>query len=477
MLMWKFYSKPHGRFSDVNPVDEIFFMEGNFIKDLPLTGWREHPAQPSLPEVNSSMPIPEGSGFWRKLLAFSGPGYLIAVGYMDPGNWATDLAGGSRFNYTLLSVIMISNLMAILLQSLALRLGIVTGRDLAQACRDHFSPSVSFALWFFCEIAIAACDLAEVIGSAIALNLLFGIPLTYGVLLTAFDVMILLLLQNRGVRWLEAIVITLITTVGVCFMLEIIFSRPDLGGIIKGFVPSAEIISNPEMLYIAIGILGATVMPHNLYLHSSIVQSRRFERTADGKREAIKFATIDSTIALMFALFINAAILIVAAAAFHSSGNFEVAEIGDAYKLLSPLLGISGASTLFAVALLASGQNSTLTGTLAGQIVMEGFLNIRLRPWLRRLITRSIAIVPAVIVTAFYGVSGTSRLLIWSQVVLSMQLSFAVFPLVMFTSDKLKMGEFVNSRERKMLSYFVAILIVTLNIWLLMQIFREWFIS
>jgi manganese transport protein len=394
---------------------------------------------------------------------------------MDPGNWATDLAGGSRFGYALLSVIMISNLMAILLQSLALRLGIVTGRDLAQACRDHFSPPVAFVLWILCEIAIIACDLAEVIGSAIALNLLFGIPLIWGVLLTAFDVMLLLTLQNKGFRWLEAVVITLVATIGVCFAAEIIFSRPDVAGIMKGFIPSPQIITNPEMLYIAIGILGATVMPHNLYLHSSIVQTRNYERTPEGKREAIKFATIDSTFALMFALFINAAILIVAAATFHTSGNTEVAEIGDAYQLLSPLLGVSGASTLFAVALLASGQNSTLTGTLAGQIVMEGFLNIRLRPWLRRLITRLIAIVPAVLVTFFYGESGTAQLLVFSQVVLSMQLSFAVFPLVMFTSDKLKMGEFVNPLWQKILAYTIAVTIASLNFWLLAQVFGEWF--
>ncbi|MDQ6785256.1 MAG: Nramp family divalent metal transporter [Acidobacteriota bacterium] len=448
-------------------------MDSNIPETTPLTGWRRF-SQPSLPEANSSLSAGKGLGFWRKLLAFSGPGYMVAVGYMDPGNWATDLAGGSRFGYTLLSVIMLSNLMAILLQSLALRLGIVTGRDLAQACRDHFHPVTSFVLWILCEVAIIACDLAEVIGSAIALNLLFGIPLTYGVLLTAFDVMILLLLQNRGFRWLEAVIITLVATIGVCFAAEIIFSRPEISGIARGFIPTAQIVTNPAMLYIAIGILGATVMPHNLYLHSSIAQTRNYERTPEGKREAIKFATIDSTVALMFALFINAAILIVSAAAFHSSGNTEVAEIGDAYKLLSPLLGTAGASTLFAVALLASGQNSTLTGTLAGQIVMEGFLDIRLHPWLRRVITRSIAIVPAVVVTFFYGESGTSQLLVFSQVVLSMQLSFAVFPLVMFTSDKLKMGEFVNPLWRKVLAYTVAVVIAALNVWLLAQIFREW---
>ena len=449
-------------------------MEIKAINETLSTGWRKSLRQPSLPEANASLSIAGGLGFWRKLFAFSGPGYLIAVGYMDPGNWATDLAGGSRFGYALLSVVMISNLMAILLQSLALRLGIVTERDLAQACRDHYHPVVSFVLWLLCEIAIVACDLAEVIGSAIALNLLFGIPLVWGVLLTTFDVMILLLLQNRGFRWLEAIVIVLVVTIGLCFTAEIIFSRPDVMGIVGGLLPSTQIVTNPSMLYIAIGILGATVMPHNLYLHSSVAQTRKYERTSAGKREAIKFATIDSTLALGFALFINAAILIVAAASFHASGNTEVSEIGEAYRLLSPVLGVSGASTLFAVALLASGQNSTLTGTLAGQIVMEGFLDIRLRPWLRRLLTRSLAIIPAVIVTALYGFSGTARLLILSQVVLSMQLSFAVFPLVMFTSDKLKMGEFVNSFRLKILSYFVAVVIALLNLWLLAQIFREW---
>ncbi|MDQ3373013.1 MAG: Nramp family divalent metal transporter [Acidobacteriota bacterium] len=449
-------------------------MDGNLTETTLVTGWRRHSPNISLPESNSTVSVPQGLGFWRKLFAFSGPGYLVAVGYMDPGNWATDLAGGSRFNYTLLSVIMISNLMAILLQSLALRLGIVTGRDLAQACRDHYSAPVSFGLWILCEIAIIACDLAEVIGSAIALNLLFGIPLIWGVLLTAFDVMILLLLQNRGFRWLEAVVITLVLSIGVCFVAEIIFAQPEIGPILNGFIPSVQIIANPEMLYIAIGILGATVMPHNLYLHSSIVQTRNYERTPDGKREAIKFATIDSTVALMFALFINAAILIVAAATFYRSGNYQVAEIGDAYQLLTPLLGAAGASTLFAIALLASGQNSTLTGTLAGQIVMEGFLNIRLRPWLRRLITRLIAIVPAVFVTFFYGASGTAQLLVLSQVVLSMQLSFAVFPLVMFTSDKLKMGEFVNPLWRKVLGYSVAVVIAGLNVWLLVQTFGGW---
>ena len=438
----------------------------------PETGWRRSRVAPSLAEVYRSVPI-GGRSKWRKMLAFAGPGYLVAVGYMDPGNWATDLAGGSRFGYTLLSVILISNLMAVLLQGLASKLGIVTGRDLAQACRDHYSKPVVWALWFLCEIAIAACDLAEVIGSAIALNLLFGIALPVGVAITAFDVLLLLYLQNRGVRVLEALVITLVATVGVSFAFELVLSRPDLGGVARGFIPTLDIISNPDKLYIAIGILGATVMPHNLYLHSSIVQTRRYEENPAGRREAVRYAFIDSTIALSFALFINAAILIVAAATFHTSGNSGVAEIQDAYKLLSPLLG-AGASTVFALALLASGQNSTLTGTLAGQIVMEGFLNIRLRPWLRRLITRLIAIVPAVIVAIVGGESATAKLLILSQVILSLQLSFAVFPLVMFTSDKLKMGEFVNPVWVKILAYLVATVIAVLNVWLLFSTVRGW---
>ncbi len=436
-------------------------------------GWRLSRVTPSLAEVYRSVPV-SGATTFRKVLAFAGPGYLVAVGYMDPGNWATDLAGGSRFGYTLLSVILISNLMAVLLQGLASKLGIVSGRDLAQACRDHFSPRVNFALWILCEIAIAACDLAEVIGTAIALKLLFGIPITWGVVITALDVLIVLLLQNKGFRLLEALVIALIATVGICFMFELFVAKPDLAGVARGFIPSASILRDSEQLYIAIGILGATVMPHNLYLHSSIVQTRKYDLTSAGKREAVRFAFIDSTIALSFALFINAAILIVAAATFHTTGNTQVAEIQDAYQLLSPLLGVGAASTVFALALLASGQNSTLTGTLAGQIVMEGFLNIRLRPWLRRLITRAIAIVPAVIVAILYGESGTAKLLVLSQVVLSLQLSFAVFPLVMFTSDRVKMGEFANPKWLKSLAYLVAIVIASLNVWLLLQTFRGW---
>ncbi|HSA57821.1 MAG TPA: Nramp family divalent metal transporter [Gemmatimonadaceae bacterium] len=436
-------------------------------------GWRRTRVTPSLAEVYRSVPV-IGRSWWRKILAFAGPGYLVAVGYMDPGNWATDLAGGSRFGYTLLSVILISNLMAVMLQGLASKLGIVTGRDLAQACRDHYSTPVNFALWVLCEIAIAACDLAEVIGTAIALNLLFGIPLAWGVAITAVDVLLVLYLQNKGFRLLEALVITLVAVVGACFLFEIIISRPEFGAIARGFIPRPEIIYNREMLYIAIGILGATVMPHNLYLHSSIVQTRKYEETVAGKKEAVRYAFIDSTIALSFALFINAAILIVAAATFFRTGNTQVAEIQDAYNLLTPLLGVGAASVVFALALLASGQNSTITGTLAGQIVMEGFLNIRLRPWLRRLITRAIAIVPAAITAILYGESGTAQLLILSQVILSMQLSFAVFPLVMFTSDKAKMGRFVNPTWLKILAYLVAAVIASFNAWLLVQTLREW---
>ncbi len=436
-------------------------------------GWRYAVARPSLPEIYRTLSIPESAGFFRKLLAFAGPGYLVAVGYMDPGNWATDLAGGSKYNYTLLSVILLSNMMAVLLQTLAIKLGVVTGRDLAAACRDHYSRPVSFMLWIGAEIAIAACDLAEVIGSAIALNLLFHIPLLWGVCLTSLDVLLILFLQQKGFRLVEALVISLIGLIGVCFGLEILFSKPTLLGIARGFlIPSLQIIRDPGMLYIAIGILGATVMPHNLYLHSALVQTRDFERTPEGKREAIRFGTIDSTIALTFALLVNAAILIVSAATFYRRGYNNVAEIGDAHTLLTPLLGVTGASTMFALALLASGQNSTLTGTLAGQVVMEGFLNIRLRPWLRRLITRMVAIIPAVIVTAFWGTGGTAKLLVLSQVILSMQLSFAVFPLVTFTGDPRKMGEFVNAFWLKSLAWVTAALIAILNVWLLALAFR-----
>jgi manganese transport protein len=436
--------------------------------------WRKARTAPSLAEAYRTIPLRSGP-WWRKLMAYAGPGFLVAVGYMDPGNWATSLAGGSAFGYTLLSVVMVSNLMAILLQGLASKLGIVTGRDLAQAVRDSYSRPAVLMHWVLCEIAIAACDLAEVIGSAIALNLLFGIPLAWGVAITALDVLIVLLLQHRGFRYLEALVVTLIATIALCFLFEIFISKPSVTGVLGGFVPSFQIMRNPEMLYIATGILGATVMPHNLYLHSSIVQTRQYEESSEGKREAVHYAFADSTIALMGALFINSAILIVAAATFHTRGDTQVAEIQDAYHLLTPLLGVVGASTVFALALLASGQNSTITGTLAGQITMEGFLDIRLRPWVRRLITRALAIVPAVIVAIIYGESGTAKLLILSQVILSLQLSFAVFPLVIFTSDRRRMGEFVNPVWLKVLAWTVAYFIASLNVWLLFQTFRARF--
>jgi manganese transport protein len=427
---------------------------------------------PSLPEAHRTIPINPGLSWFRKVLAFAGPGYLVAVGYMDPGNWATDIGGGSKFGYTLLSVILLSNLMAMLLQGLSAKLGIVTGRDLAQACRESYPRPVSFALWVICEVAIAACDLAEVLGSAVALKLLFGLPLMAGVLITALDVLIVLALQGRGFRLIEAFVITLIASIAVCFAYEIFFAQPLWKEAAQGFLPRLEILKNREMLYIAIGILGATVMPHNLYLHSSIVQTRAFSTDTSGKREALRFAVFDSTLALTFALFVNAAILILGAAAFHTRGLHDVAEISDAYKLLTPVLGASLASTLFACALLASGQNSTLTGTLAGQIVMEGFLNLRLKPWLRRLITRALAIIPAVIVIGLYGEGRVTSLLILSQVVLSFQLPFAVIPLVQFTSNKAKMGTFANSRLTASLAWVVAIAIVVFNaelLWLTLR--------
>jgi manganese transport protein len=434
-------------------------------------GWRVAAQTPSLPEVHCSISVPNTYGFWRKLLAFSGPGFLVAVGYMDPGNWATDLAGGARFGYTLLSVVMISNLMAILLQHLCVKLGVATGRDLAQACRDHYSKPIVWFLWVICELAIAACDLAEVVGSAIGLQLLFGIPLVWGCCITCADVLAVLFLQNKGFRYIEALVVVLIATIGGCFAVNLFIARPDMGGVLMGFVPHTEILKNKEMLYVSIGILGATVMPHNLYLHSSIVQTRKIEPTTEGRREAIKFATLDSTIALMLALFVNGGILILSAAAFHWSGHQDVAEIQDAYKLLSPVLGVGIASTLFAVALLASGQNSTLTGTLAGQIVMEGFINIRLRPWLRRLITRMIAIIPAVCIIGLFGESKTTELLVASQVVLSMQLGFAVWPLMRFTGEKAKMGVFVNPWSIKLLGWATTAIIIGLNLKLLFDTF------
>ena len=435
-------------------------------------GWRHAREAPSLREVYASIKVPPASAsFWRKLMAFWGPGLLVAVGYMDPGNWATDLAGGASFGYTLLSVVLISNLFAMLLQHLAAKLGIVTGRDLAQACRDHYSRPVAMVLWVLCEIAIAACDLAEVIGSAIALNLLFGLPLPWGVVLTVLDVLVVLYFQNKGFRIIESIVAGLIALIFGCFLYEIIASNPDWVALSRGLIPRPEVVTNPKMLYLAIGILGATVMPHNLYLHSSIVQTRQIEQTEPGRRMAIKFATIDSTLALFLAFFVNAAILVTAAAAFHGTPNQNVADIKDAYQLLTPVLGAGLASTLFAVALLASGQNSTLTGTLAGQIVMEGFLRIRLRPWLRRLITRGVAVVPALIVAIVYGEKGTGQLLILSQVILSLQLSFAVVPLVVFTGSRAKMGVFVNKPYLQVVAWAVSAVIMGLNIYLLAQTF------
>jgi manganese transport protein len=427
---------------------------------------------PSLPEAHRSIPILSTASWLRKLFAFAGPGYLVAVGYMDPGNWATDIGGGAKFGYQLLSVVLISNLMAMFLQALSAKLGIVTGRDLAQACREHYSRRTSFLLWIACEIAIAACDLAEVLGSAVALQLLFGLPLLAGVVITALDVLIVLALQGRGFRLIEAFVVTLILTIAACFAYELLIARPIWMDAARGFVPHMVILRNREMLYIAIGILGATVMPHNLYLHSSIVQTRAFGSGVRDKREALRFAYIDSNFALGIALFINAAILVLAAAAFHTRGMHDVAEIASAYKLLSPVLGASLASTIFACALLASGQNSTLTGTLAGQIVMEGFLDIRLKPWLRRLITRAIAIIPAVLVIAIAGEEKVTWLIILSQVVLSFQLPFAVIPLVQFTSDRKKMGAFSNSRLTAVLAWTIAAAIVFLNFELLYLTFR-----
>jgi manganese transport protein len=428
---------------------------------------------PSLPEVYRTIDIPKAGVWWKRLFAFMGPGYLVSVGYMDPGNWATDIAGGSKFGYTLLTVILISNLMAILLQALCVRLGVATGRDLAQACRDYYSRPVSLALWVLCEIAIVACDLAELLGSALALNLLFGIPMAVGVCLTTLDVLVLLWLQNKGFRYTEAIVVTLVATIGVCFGLQVLMSQPDWLGVAGGLVPTVQVLQNPEMLYIAMGILGATVMPHNLYLHSSIVQTRAWRASEPEKREAIKYATIDSTIALSMAFFVNAAIMVVAAAAFHRAGHFDVADIRDAHTLLSPLLGVSVASTLFALALLASGQASTLTATLAGQIVMEGFLHIRLPAWLRRLVTRLLALIPALITIVWFGEGSTGSLLVLSQVVLSLQLSFAVIPLVIFTSNPKLMGVFVNPRWMTRLAWVVGVIIAALNAWLLIQTFTS----
>ncbi len=439
------------------------------VPEIPLVSHvRAHTV--SLPDVHGSVAVPKGAGFWRKLFAFAGPGYLVAVGYMDPRNWATDIAGGARFGYALLTMVVLSNFMAILLQTLAARLGVASGRDLAQACRDHYSRTASVALWVLAEIAIAATDLAEVIGSAIALNLLFGLPLALGVVLTSLDVLIVLYLQQHKFRYVEALVVLLIAGIAGCFAIELAFARPDVGALAWGVVPTTAIFRNREMLYIAIGILGATVMPHNLYLHSSIVQTRKYEDDEKSRGEAMRFATLDTLVALMSALFINGAILIVAAAMFHGTAYDHVADISDAYKLLTPLMGSALASTLFALALLFSGQNATLTGTLAGQIVMEGFLQLRVRPWLRRLGTRLLAIIPALVTVAFYGERGSGELLVLSQVVLSLQLPFAVFPLIRFTSDRRFMGQFVNPLWLQLIAWPMGVVIALLNAWLLWSI-------
>jgi manganese transport protein len=421
----------------------------------------------SLGESHRSVAVPAGASFWRRLFAFAGPGYLVAVGYMDPGNWATDIAGGSAFGYTLLSVVLLSNLMAMVLQALSARLGIVAGLDLAQACRAHYSRAVSFVLWVLCEIAIIACDLAEVLGTAIALKLLFGLPLVYGVCLTALDVFLILALQRFGFRKLEAFIVALLVIIAGCFIFELLLARPDMAGVLGGLVPTTQIVTNPAMLYIAIGILGATVMPHNLYLHSSIVQTRAFDKDEAGKRDAITMATIDGTVALGLAFFINASILILAAATFHVAGRTDIADIDQAHALLAPMLGVGAASVVFAVALLASGQNSTVTGTLAGQIVMEGFLNLKLPVWARRLVTRLLAIVPAVLVVGASGDSGATRLLVLSQVVLSLQLPFAVVPLVAFTGSARIMGTLVSPVWLRVLAWGIASVIIGLNATLL----------
>jgi manganese transport protein len=429
----------------------------------------------SLPEVHGTVAVPAGAGFWRKMFAFAGPGYLVAVGYMDPGNWATDIAGGARYGYALLCVVFASNLVAILLQSLAARLGIASGRDLAQACRDRYSPRTTFFLWILAEIAIAATDLAEVIGSAIALNLLFGLPLAIGVCLTSADVLIVLYLQHHKFRYVEALVVLLIAGIAAVFAAELFFSKPDLAAVARGLLPTTALFRDRDMLYLAVGILGATVMPHNLYLHSSIVQTRKYGDSTESRGEAVSFAVLDSTVALTSALFINGAILIVSAATFHGTGYDHIADISDAYKLLAPLLGTTLASTMFALALLFSGQNATLTGTLAGQIVMEGFLNLRMRPWQRRLLTRAVAIVPALITVVLYGERASGSLLIFSQVILSLQLPFAVIPLIIFASDKRRMGRLVIGTTMKLVAWPCAALITVLNVWLLWETIVGWF--
>ncbi len=430
-------------------------------------GWRRSRGTPALPEVHRSIAMPKGA--WRKMATFLGPGYMVAVGYMDPGNWATSIAGGSKFGYSLLVVALVSNIMAVILQALCARLAIASGRDLAQACRDAYPRWTSYPLWLAAELAIVATDIAEVIGTAIGINLLFGTPLEIGILITALDVFLILWLQNKGFRWLEAFIITLLGVIAVCFAVQIAMADPDWRMVIKGFAPTTDIIRNPDMLYLALGILGATVMPHNLYLHSAIVQTRCWDDTAVQKSEALKYATIDSTIALTLALAVNAAILILAAATFNKAGRTGVAELADAYQLLTPLMGYKAAPVFFAIALLCCGLNSTVTATLAGQSVMEGFLDIKIAPWLRRLLTRGLAIIPAVAVTYWYGAQQTGKLLILSQVVLSLQLPFAVVPLVMFTADRRKMGELVAPKWLVGIAGAITAIIIALNVKLIID--------
>lgn len=433
-------------------------------------GWRAVSPSPPLPEIFRTIRVPRSGTSVRKLIAFVGPGYLVAVGYMDPGNWATSLAGGSMFGYALLCVALLSNIMAIILQSLCARLGIASGRDLAQACRDAYPKPVAWVLWAFAELAICATDLAEVIGTAIGLNLLFGLPLEIGVVLTALDVFLILWLQNLGFRWIEAFIISMLAIITFCFAVQIALADPEWGAVIGGFLPTRDIVRNPDMLYLALGIIGATVMPHNLYLHSAIVQTRDYGPSIEEKRQALRYATIDSTFALMFALLINASILILAAASFHAAGRTEVAELGDAHSLLMPLLGSTVAPTLFAIALLCCGLNSTVTATLAGQAVMEGFINFRMPPWMRRLVTRAVAIIPAAAVTILYGQSETAKLLILSQVILSFQLPFAIVPLISFTADRRKMGDLVSPRWLSAIAALIAAVIIALNIKLLLDV-------
>ncbi len=438
-------------------------MRSSKTRNIRQPKWLHLRSEASLVEVFRTVVVPT-AGFWRKFLAFFGPGYLVAVGYMDPGNWATSLSGGAQFGYTLLFIAVLSNIMAIILQSLCARLAIATGRDLAQACRDAFPKFISFPLWIFAELAICATDLAEVIGTAIGLNLLFKIPLEFGVLITALDVFLILWLQNKGFRWIEAFVISLLVVITACFAIQIFYAKPEWAEVINGFIPTTDIITNPNKLFIALGIIGATVMPHNLYLHSGIVQTRAFGKTLPAKKEALKFITIDSTIALMFAFIINASILILAAATFHKTGQTNITELGKTHELLQPLLGIAIAPTLFGIALLCCGLNSTVTATMSGQIVMEGFLHIKLPAWLRRLITRLIAIVPAVIVILIYGADKTAFLLILSQVILSFQLPFAIIPLIMFTSSKQKMQKMVAPFWLTVIAIVIAAIIISLNI-------------